>query len=302
MQLATSSSTDGAQARKQTYVITRRFHANIRGSFNLFASSGEDAASWSPVEGKSSDVFGVSEIFSDAPDVDATSQLLSNAVLHRVTVLETKNKFPLPLGVTISCCPSDETTRTGHKYALTTLADSHNSTPLVVFEAEPNSNEGMQWRSEYPDYNSNNLETHGVLNVQGEGFVFVSQHHPVIALLKKNVDVLNADITQQPLIDGEWYKVAKQVMAGCCQQLRERVLKNVSARDLNNFSLQIHRLGNKEWTDFTSNSEIMSILPDEMSRAEHNGDQADLSRSISHILAKPYDFSARIEVTYEVNV
>lgn len=302
--MQTAASTDVAPTphKKTTYVITRRFHANIRGSFNQFASSGESAATWKPLEGKSSDVFGVSEIFSDAPDVNATSQLLTNAVLHRVTVLETKNKFPLPLGVTISCCPSDETTCTGHKYAMTTLADSHNSTPLVVFEAEPNSNEGMQWRSQYPDYNSNNLETHGVLNVQGEGFVFVSQHHPVIALLKDNVDVLNADITQQPLIDGEWYKVAKQVMTGCCQQLRERVLKNVSSRDLNNFSVQIHRLGNKEWTDFTSNSEIASIIPDQVGQSALNGDENALSNTIAHVLAKPYDFSARIEVTYEVSV
>lgn len=286
---------------KQTYVITRRFHTNIRGSFNQFASSGENAASWSPVDGKASEVFGVSELFSQAPDLDATSNLLSNAVLHRVTVLETKNQFPLPLGITISCCPSDETSRTGHKYALTTLAESHNSTPLVVFEAEPSS-EGQQWRSEYPDYNSGNLETQGVLNVTGEGFVFVSQNHPVIALLKKNVDVLNADITQQPLIDGEWYKVAKQVMSGCCDQLRERVLKNVTARDLNNFQVQIHRIGNKEWTDFTTNSEIMSCIPDQVSRAEQHGDQNALSESIAHVLAKPFDFSARIEVTYEVNV
>lgn len=287
--------------QRQTYLITRRFHANIRGSFNQFGGSGETAACWTPVDGKAADVFGVSEIFSEAPEINTTSQLLSTAVLHRVTVLETKNKFPLPLGVTISCCPSEETTRTGHKYALTTLAESHNSTPLVVFEAEPTS-EGQQWRQNYPDYNAGNLETQGVLNVQGEGFVFVSQNHPVIELLKKNIDVLNADITQQPLIDGEWYKVAKQVMAGCCQQLRERVLKNVSARDLNNFSVQIHRLGNKEWTDWTSNSEMLAVVPDEVSRSQNSADPSVLEDSIAHVLAKPYDFSARLEITYEVNV
>jgi len=38
----------------------------------------------------------------------------------------------------------------------------------------------------------NNLDTHGVLNVQGENFVFVSKAHPVIDLLRINKDILNA--------------------------------------------------------------------------------------------------------------
>jgi len=53
-------------------------------------------------------------------------------------------------------------------------------------------------------YNSTNLSTHGVLDVSGQAFIFCDKDHPVIDLLKQNRELLNADITEQPLIDGQW--------------------------------------------------------------------------------------------------
>jgi len=107
------------------------------------------------------------------------------------------------LGVNISCVTPEETTRTGHKYAMTCLANSHTQYPLVIHEAQENQ-DGMQWRQKYPMYNSTNLSTHGVLDVSGQAFIFCDKDHPVIDLLKQNRELLNADITEQPLIDGQW--------------------------------------------------------------------------------------------------
>lgn len=74
------------------------------------------------------------------------------------------------------------------------------------------------------------IDSHGVLNVQGENFVFVSKAHPVIDLLRLNKEILNADIDDQPLIDDQWYKVTKQVMSTCCQQLKVALKTKVLGR------------------------------------------------------------------------
>ena len=288
---------DGLQQPAQTYEITRRCLVTIRGSFQQFRSSGQEAASWTPVNGKVGDVFGISEILDNGTDSGFGSTLLQNAVLHRVSVLESKNDFPLPLGVSLSCIPSDESTRTGHKYAMTTLANSHNPNPLCLFEAEAASNDGMQWRKDYPMYNASNLDTHGVLNVIGESYVFVSKAHPAIKVLRQNASRLRQNIDEQPLIDGEWYKVSRQVMATCTQQLRQKVLNKVNTRDLNNFTVQLHRIGNKEWTAINAHDEIMSAVPKEVIWAD---DQDLLEKHVKLIMHTPYSFSARIELTYEV--
>ena len=280
------------------YVVTRRFYASIRGSLAQFGSSGQDAASWTPVNGKVADVFGIGEIMEqNCADPNTGSAMLQNAILHRISILESKNDFPLALGVSISCIPSDESTRTGHKYAMTALASSHNANPLVLFEAEPSTNEGMQFRQEFPQYNSSNLETHGVLNVQGEPYVFVSKSHPVINLLKKNAATIKSDITQTTLIDGEWYKVGRQVMSFCCQELRKKVLSRVNTRDLNNFTMQLHRIGNRDWNQLSANDEIMSAVPPHVAFSDN---PTDLTKHVENIMKTPYSYSARIELTYEV--
>ena len=283
----------------EQYLVTRRFNVNIRGSLAQFGGSGQEAASWAPINGKVGDVFGISDIFESTPDVGTTAAVLANSVLHRVTVLETKNDFPLNLGVTMACVPSEETTKTGHKYAITTMANTHQPNPTVVFEAEASTNEGISWRSKYPSYNANNLEKEGVLQVSGQQYLFVSQNHPVIELLRQNASHLNADISEQPLIDGEWYKITKQVMGTCCSTLRTKVLSKVSTRDLNNFSVQIHRIGNKDWNTITANDEIISAIPDHIINL--NSEEA-ISTHIQNIMKRQYSFTARIEMQYEVNV
>lgn len=240
----------------------------------------------------------MSEIFENSADVGATAAVLQNAVLHKVTVLEQKNDFPVSLGVTISSIPSDEVTKTGHKYAITAMSQSYNPTPCVVFSAEEATGEGIEWRNKYPAYNSANLERQGVLEVQGQSFVFVSQHHPVVELLANNADILNAQIMDQPLIDGEWFKITRQVMSQCCGILRSKVLNKVSTRDLNNFAIQIHRLGHRDWVSCSNNDEILSALP----TGAHGKTAEEITSHMQLVQRTPYSYNVRLEVQYECQV
>lgn len=249
--------------------------------------------------GKLGEVFGVNEIFETQADIGATAAVLQSAVLHKITVLEQKNDFPVSLGVSIACIPPEETTKSGHKYAMTSIAKTYNPTPCVVFSAEEASGEGIEWRQKYPSFNSTNLEKQGVLEVNGQNFLFVSKDHPVVELLSNNADLLNAKITDQSLIDGEWYKITKQVMSTCCGILRNKVLNRVSTRDLNNFAIQIHRLGQKDWMNTTKNDEILSALPEHL---HYSAEPEAISRGLDALQRRPHSYTMRLEVQYECQV
>ena len=88
-------------------------------------------------------------------------------------------------------------------------------------------------------------------------------------------------------------------MGTCCSTLRTKVLSKVSTRDLNNFSVQIHRIGNKDWNTITANDEIISAIPDHIINL--NSEEA-ISTHIQNIMKRQYSFTARIEMQYEVNV
>lgn len=280
----------------QPFFITRRFHVSINGSIGGFNTS-ENAATWTPLNGKIGDVFGVNDVFQAVPDQTTTAAMLQNAVLHKVTVLEQKNDFPINLGVSIGCIPCEEITRSGHRYAVTAMANSHNPNPCVCFSAEQESSEGIEWRNKYPQYNTQNLETQGVLSVNNQPYLFVHEKHPVVEVLRLNKDILNQDIDAQPKIDGEWFKITRQVMGTCCQQLRQKILSKVSTRDLNQFSVQIHRLGNKDWSHVTTGDDILRAVPREVLET---GDQERISNSIKAVINHPCSYSCRLEVQYEV--
>jgi hypothetical protein len=250
-----------------------------------------------------------------ATDQASAAALIKTAYLHKVTVLEYLNGFPLPLGVSISCVPSRECTRTGAAYAFSTLPEVTNSTPQVIYQNEASTHESMSWRAQYPEYNVNNLDTHGVLNVQGENFVFVSKAHPVIDLLRINKDILNADIDTQALIDDMWYKVTKQVMSTCCNQLKTKVLNKVGTVDLNQLSVQISRLDGIHWLEMSENDELFSKIPAHLTTAvprPAEGENVEewqllqakrkeeLTTAANNLIKKPYSFHARIQIEFEL--
>lgn len=299
-------------------IITRRIHAVIRGSLAQFANSGSESASWTSVNGRMSEILGITDLLQGTADTASTTALLQNSLLHNVRIIEYKNDFPIALGVSISCVPNKEMTRTGSGYAFSCLPNNVNSTPLELYANEACTEDSLNWRLHYPEYNVNNLETHGVLNVSGESFVFVSKKHPVIDLLRVNKDILNADIDTHALIDDQWLKITKQVMHTCCTQLKSKVLSKVGTCDLNSLSLQISRLDGAEWIDISQNDELFSLLPPSVTTVQapqtsfENEDekqkydnaqmlrQEQLNQKQHALHSKHFSFHCRLELQYEV--
>lgn len=273
----------GDTSVSQGTILTRTLHVNITGSLTNLAMAGPSAGTWKPVDGQQTGVFGMG---SDVDSQVATNQLRT-ALIHELKVLQDRSTFPVPLGVVIKCVPANEITDLGERFAYTVLPRIQNTVSQTVYQCDPGSEEGLQWRKDYPKWTAANLETEGVLNVENNPWVFVHETHPVIALLRHNAGLIGCKIDEQPKIDQEWYKVTRQVLSACCQTLRSKVLSKVTSHDLNLFQVQIKRLNTETWDDVSDVEAAMcspSLTPDEA----------------AGFLTTPYTYMARIQVKYEI--
>ena len=277
--------------------LCRVVQCEISGGLKNFEAGGHGAASWSVQNGKLSECFGIKALMDHAVDEQAAKAMLSRVMVKEITVLEMNNQHPVAVGVTCSICPSNEVTSNGEQYAITCPAKSYKVQPETIFVMQTDSEESSRWRQMYPQYNASNLETMNVLNVTGQAYVFVDQNHPVIQLLRDNAEVLNADISGQPLIDNRWYKMTRQVLSSCCATLRQKVLNNSNTQDLNALSIQIHRLHAQDWTQLQVNDELLSHVPDEVLM---RNDEKEIAQFIEHLQTKRNTFSCRLQIKYEV--
>ena len=258
--------------------FTKRFNVQITGTMANFEAEGPSVAQWRPVEGQHVKIFTNA---SAEQDLGSAMKVLQSTWLVNAKVLEHKNSFPVPLGVNLSCIKGLEHVDTGEGYTFTALPMTHNPTPLVIFEADASAQTSQEWRRMYGEYNEKNLDSHNVLPVANQNYVFVHENHPVISLLKANADLLGTEITEDKRIDGEWYKVSKVVLSTCCNTLKSKVLNKIAFNNLMDFSVSLKRLDAKEWTQ---DSDILS--------------EAALKNP--NIIDQPCSFMARLEMTYEL--
>jgi hypothetical protein len=258
--------------------FTKRFNIQITGTMANFEAEGPSIAQWRPVEGQHVKIFTNA---SAETDLGSAMKVLQSTWLVNARILEHKNSFPVPLGVNVSCIKGLEHVDTGEGYTFTALPQTHNPTPLTIFEADASAQTSQEWRRMYGEYNERNLDTHNVLPVANQNYVFVHENHPVISLLKANADLLGTEINDDKRIDGEWFKVSKVVLTTCCNTLKSKVLNKIAFNNLMDFSVSLKRLDAKEWTQ---DSDILS----------------EASLKNPNIIDQPCSFMARLEMTYEL--
>jgi hypothetical protein len=258
---------------------TKRFNVQISGTMANFSAEGPSAATWKPVEGKHVQMFTNA---SADQDLSSSMNILRSAYVVKASLLEQKNGFPVPLGVQVSCIPGQEHNDLGEKFAFTSLPMTHNPTPLTLFEADASANTSQEWRKMYSEYNATNLESHNVLEVNNQNYVFVHENHPVISLLKANTDLLGSELRDDQRIDGEWFKVSKQVLSTCCNTLKAKVLTKIHVNNLMDLQVQLRRIDANSWDE---QSDILH---------EHT------TMLGANLLDNPYSFMARLELTYEL--
>ena len=235
----------------------------------------------------------------DAASAASSVHALNSAIIHRAVLLEQKNTFEVPLGVTISCLPSNEVTHCGEGYCYTALPQTTNCNPLTLYEHTLDSAESLKWRKEFPKYNKQNLEKQGVMDVADFNYLFVHENHPVVALLRANKDLLGCDIDQQQKIDNTWFKVDKDTFAKSCATLRNKVLCKVDTKNLNDFSVELHRIGTRDWLDLQTGEDALATFQAPAGTSQdqrHRLEQDHLEKFCD----KKHSYFARLEITFEV--
>lgn len=166
-----------------TVKLSKTLLCEIKGTMNAFSVMGPNAASWKPLEGKHATIFGVDEGFDSMAgtgsdvcggagnsmllnaDLAAATNALRNVTITKATLLQCYNTFGVPLGVTISCLPKNESVDTGDKYTFTTIPGASVNTPSTLYEAGDTHAQAMEWMRNFGKFNSSNLSTEGVMKV-----------------------------------------------------------------------------------------------------------------------------------------
>ena len=278
-------------------VVKRTLCVNISGSLANLAMAGPQAAVWKPLSGKEAVMF-APHLNAEMDPVACTNSLRATQLV-KATLNEQYSTFPCTMGVSISCVPPNEVTELGERYAYTVLPMSKHSSPQTFYNELGSDDDTASWRQMYSQWNHSNLETQGVMEVNNQPFVFVNMRHPVVGLLRHNADLIGCHIDSQPVIDGEWYKITRQVLSTCCSTIRAKVLNKVFTQDMNMFSVQLHRLDANAWDDLGNGTLALSTFapsanwtPDEHEKhKEHH---------LRQFVTSPYQYVARLELEYKV--
>ena len=287
----------GASAGEgQTMTLKRTLCVQVSGSPANLSLAGPLAGMWKPASGKETQIFSPT-LDSECDPADMVNRM-RNGVVRKVSVEGYTSTFPFTLGVTMSCVQPTEVTDMGERYAYTVLPQSSSTTPQAVFMCDPAMQEDAVWRTSYSKWNKTNLESEGVMDAQNQPYVFVHMSHPAIGILKYNAPMIGCDIEKQPKIDGQYYKITRQVMNTCCQALRTQVLGKMMTQDLNLFNIQVHRSNAPGW-DHLDSAVCMQGF-----KAKAKWTPEELAREKEHHLRQfmttEYHYIARVLIEYDV--
>lgn len=281
-----------------TQKVTRTLCVHISGSPANLALAGPQAATWKPMSGKEQEVF-----FHPGMDADADpGQLVDinrNGVIRSVKVLQQESTFPFTLGVSISCVPPSEVTDLGERYAYTVLPRSTLAAPQTIYESAPGDNDNPVWREHYSKWNTHNLEKEGVIDVPNQPYAFVHLGHPVVGILRHNAELIGCDVDKQPRIDNQFIRVTRPVLATCCATLRKSVLDKLETRDLNLFTMQLHRLNATAWDDLGNGAECLQDFRPKAKWSEEDTER-EKEHHLRQFVTKQYHYIARLQIEYEV--
>ena len=270
--------------------VQRSLHMTVSGTLQGCDEKGATAGVWKPREGKMCQVFAPTECGIDNNHETALNAL-NNARVKSVVCTEYTSTFPIPLGIKCDSLQACASTDIGHRYIMTTLPCHSNTTPQNLYSADDTSSEAQRWKQEYPQYTARNIDTHNVMEVKSHPVVFVDINHPVISLLRANKEILGSDIDEQSLVQGRWHTVSRQCFNTAVKTLRSKVLSNINTVNLSNFALQVVPLDRKAWCDIGKGEHVKDIV--------NSTTREGLQDAHMRALNKPYNVSARFQITYE---
>jgi hypothetical protein len=94
-------------------------------------------------------------------------------------------------------------------------------------------------------------------------------------------------------------QVQKTTFSTCCNTIRHKVLNKISTRNLNDFSLEVSRVGTRDWLDLQEGEDALaSFKPPPGATSKEIADLE--AKHLEEFLDQKCSYHARLEVTFEV--
>ena len=270
---ANNSNADGGEAGaaggKRGGGLVRHLLVTINGNRAMWDHMSIHGALWRVSPERASTIFCSDP--ADACDPAGAADLLSRALIKKVTVLELNTNIDEVVAVTIDGLPPKEFTGSGDGAALYVTGEGRVTAPQEVFNLTGNTELGMAWMQQFPRYTAHNIDSEGVMLLSGTSYYFVHEEHPVIHMLKTSEGALGVQLTQDTMVEGHWYKVDLEAFVFCIKTIRETILHNAPATfNLNTLTVRIARPDGQKWLTF-SPQVIDTLVPEEVRRTQDAG-------------------------------
>lgn len=224
-------------------------------------------------------------------------------MIKKITIIESNTNIDEVVSVSIDGIPPKEFTVNGDGSSVFLLGSGRVTEPQEIFNLSGNTELGMAWMKQYPQYTNSNLDVEGVMFLTGASYYFVHEGHPAIHMLKANQDQLGVQISPDTLVDGTWYKVDTEAFLFCVKALRENILQIApSTFNLSTLTVRIGKPDGQRWLHLPPQV-IDSIMPENISLGQDSSTDSTQYQeakiaAIQRYIDKPLFLTLRICIEY----
>jgi len=299
-----NSQPNQSQGGGQDKGASRNILIHIAGNRASWEHLGIHGALWRINPEKAGQIFAYDLVDSSSgacTSEQATNDRVSRALIKKITIIESNTNIDEVVSVSIDGIPPKEFTVNGDGSSIFMLGAGRVSEPQQIFNLSGNTELGMAWMKQYPQYTNANLDIEGVMFLTGASYYFVHEGHPAIHMLKANQDQLGVQIRPDTLVDGSWYKVDTEAFVFCVKALRENILQNApSTFNLSTLTVRISKPDGQRWLHLPPQV-IDNIIPENISQDSGDNQTALQEAKISAIqryIDKPLFMTLRLSVEY----
>ena len=279
----------------------RNVLVHIAGNRATWEHLGVHGAVWRVNQERADSIFGYSSNSKVADLSLPKEDRLSRAMIKRVTILESSTNIEECVGVVVDGLPPNEFTANGDGVACFLTGSGRVTAPQEVFCLSGNTELGMAWMNQFPQYTSENLDKVGVMFLTGATYYFVHEGHPSIHMLRASQDELGVQITCDTMVDGQWYKIDVETFSFCVKTLREGVLLHTpSTFDLSQLTVRLTKPDRQGWL-YVSAQSIDNLIADGVKESDNKDALACAkAAAIQRYLDRPLYVTLRLSIEYSL--
>jgi hypothetical protein len=279
--------------------LTRTVLVHISGNRASWEHMGQHGGLWQVNPERAATIFADGYVGDTPAENAAFRERLSRAMVRSVTLLESNTNVDETIAVSIDGLPPREFTRNGEGAAVFLTGAGKVTQPQTLFNMSGNTELGLQWMQQYPQYTSDNLSDVGVILLTGASYYFVHDGHPVVHFLRANEEQLGITIFQEPVQEGGWIRLDIDTFTYCVKSLRETVLKYTpSTFNLSNLTVRVTKPDAQRWQQVCPQY-IISLLPDDVRESNDPELIAEARRlAVQRYFDKPLFVTLRLAIEY----